>query len=137
MMQRTRDTAHLITCIKKRINPCALEGLCLKIENLISSIAFFTQTTEVNLIGEQQIALSFRLLEVLNQPLLYLWVSFNSSASGSYCLVRHMTTKFLFDHQNLEDQCLSHKGRKLKIKLFFLQEIVRCFPKKHPHRMHG
>ncbi|MEQ2237269.1 hypothetical protein ILYODFUR_021494 [Ilyodon furcidens] len=83
-----------------------------QIENLISSIAFFTQTTEVNLIGEQLIALSFRLLEVLNQPLLYLWVSFNSSASGSYCLLRHMTTKFLFDHRNLEHQCLSTQRKK-------------------------
>ncbi|MED6279064.1 hypothetical protein CHARACLAT_030672 [Characodon lateralis] len=35
MKQRTRDTAQRINCIKKRINPCALEGLCLEIKNLI------------------------------------------------------------------------------------------------------
>ncbi|MEQ2262259.1 hypothetical protein XENORESO_003462 [Xenotaenia resolanae] len=40
MNKRTRDPAQLIDCIKKRINPCALEGLWLEIKNLISSIAF-------------------------------------------------------------------------------------------------
>ncbi|MED6283337.1 hypothetical protein CHARACLAT_007713 [Characodon lateralis] len=41
--QMTRDTAQLINCIKKRINPCGLEGLCLKIKNLISSTAFLSR----------------------------------------------------------------------------------------------
>ncbi|MED6272632.1 hypothetical protein CHARACLAT_032296 [Characodon lateralis] len=97
MNQRTRDTGQLIDCINKRINPFALEGLCLKIKTLISSKAFLSRQ-QVNLIGEQLIALSFRLLEVLNQPYLCLQVSFNSSASGNYCLLRHMTTKILFNH---------------------------------------
>ncbi|MED6268359.1 hypothetical protein CHARACLAT_021561 [Characodon lateralis] len=43
MKQRTRDIAQLIDCIKKRINPCALEGLCLEIKNLISSTAFLSR----------------------------------------------------------------------------------------------
>ncbi|MED6256642.1 hypothetical protein ATANTOWER_031710 [Ataeniobius toweri] len=71
MNQKTGDTALLTILHYKEDQSMCPEELQLKIENL-NFICIFTKTTEVNLVSEQQIALSFRLLEVLNQPQLHL-----------------------------------------------------------------
>ncbi|MEQ2226499.1 hypothetical protein ILYODFUR_028042 [Ilyodon furcidens] len=72
MNQRTGNRALLIMWIEKKIHPCALRRTVAR--NLESDFicCIFTQETEVNLVGEPLIAPIFRLLEVLNQPQLYL-----------------------------------------------------------------
>ncbi|MEQ2227507.1 hypothetical protein ILYODFUR_038299 [Ilyodon furcidens] len=68
MNQKTGDAAPLTILHYKEDQPMCPEKSCnSKLRICISSVAFFTKTNEVNLVSEQLIALSFRLLEILNQ----------------------------------------------------------------------
>ncbi|MEQ2250341.1 hypothetical protein ILYODFUR_039065 [Ilyodon furcidens] len=72
MNQKTGNAAPPTILHYKEDQPVSPEELQLKIENLNFICCIFTKTTEVILVSEQLIPLSFRLLEVLNQPQLNL-----------------------------------------------------------------